>query len=161
MSFGIVISHILLIFCQNNDLVTYLAIIVFVSCLSGWSNLTFLMSELRAPPQSLGTVNAIAFTISCGLQALAPIICTMDGVKPLIASFAIAILTTITTHCLPKPGAYLPKVTNDQEDDAAASEFASHSRHMRKTDKMRTTRKRSVRKAYDLKKTQAEILNEF
>ena len=48
---GLCISHILLIFfSDSSDIVTYVAVILFVSCLSGWGNLTFLLSELRAPP---------------------------------------------------------------------------------------------------------------
>ena len=95
-----------------------MALCLFVASLGGWTNLTFLMSELRAPPQSLGSVNAIAYTLSNIAGGIAPFICTLDDVKPLMISFAFAIFTTITTHCLPKPGAYLPKVTDelDQSD---------------------------------------------
>ena len=57
-----------------NLALTYFANCVFVGSMGGWQNLTFLIAELRVPPQSLGAVNMIAGTVSIGSATLSPFI---------------------------------------------------------------------------------------
>ena len=70
-------------------------------------------------------------------------------------SFAISILTTITTQFLPKPGAYLPKVINEEvsEDEYSKSEFTAQFSKL--------TSKKSDKTFIDTIRTSKAILNEF
>ena len=110
----IIVSSIFLIFFpDSHDAVAYFANCLYIASLSGWQNLSFLMTELRAPPRSLGAVNAISFTFANIVATLCPYIEQLDGVKPLIVCFIVSTVTTITTHFLPAPGAYLPKTKSE------------------------------------------------
>ena len=56
---------------------SYLANCLLVGALGGWQTIIFLISELRVPPESLGTTNMIASTVGMTLASIAPIIATI------------------------------------------------------------------------------------
>ena len=73
--FAGVMSYSIFIFAPDlNTIMIYLANCVFVGSLGGWQNLGSLVSELRVPPQSLGSVNMIAQTAGVGLGSIVPFI---------------------------------------------------------------------------------------
>ena len=57
---GVIAYLIFIVFPDINTIMIYVANCIFVGGLGGMQNLGFLISELRVPPQSLGSVNMIA-----------------------------------------------------------------------------------------------------
>ena len=69
-----------------------------------------LISELRVPPERLGSVNMIAQTIGVGSGMLAPFIATLPGEVPLMISAVLSISVWAAMFALPKPNKYFNKV---------------------------------------------------
>ena len=97
---------------------TYTANCIFVGSLGGMQNLGSLVSELRVPPQSLGSVNMIAYTAAVGIGAIVPFISQMSGQWPLILAATYSIICFFAMFFLPEAGQYLPVAAEADAESA-------------------------------------------
>ena len=109
--FSGMLSYFFFIFFPDlSHVIIYASNCLFVAHLGGWQNLGSLISELRVPPERLGSVNMIAQTIGVGSGLISPFIATLTGETPLMISAALSITVWAAMFALPKPGNYLTKV---------------------------------------------------
>ena len=117
-------SYFFFIFLPDlSHVIIYASNCLFVAHLGGWQNLGSLISELRVPPERLGSVNMIAQTIGVGSGMLAPFIATLPGEIPLMISAVLSISVWAAMFALPKPSKYFTKVEEfgPEEDSAEIS----------------------------------------
>ena len=107
---GMVSYFFFIFFPDLSPVIIYASNCLFVAHLGGWQNLGSLISELRVPPERLGSVNMIAQTIGVGSGMLAPFIATLPGEIPLMISAVLSIGVWSAMFALPKPSKYLSKV---------------------------------------------------
>lgn len=101
-------SYVIFIFLPDiNVIVIYMANCLFVGGLGGMQNLGFLISELRVPPNSLGSVNMFSFSAAVGFGFITPFVSQLPSPYPLVACGLFAIFAYLASFALPTTGAFL------------------------------------------------------
>lgn len=86
----------------------YIGIILLITSIGGWFNTTFLILEMRVPPQNVGSVSAIVRTMAVGASIVAPTISNLPTPWPLLTLAILAFCAMTLTFLLPPPGLHLP-----------------------------------------------------
>ena len=108
-------SYLTLILFPGSVALTYLANVLLITSVGGWFNTQLLILEMRVPPQSVGSVSALARTMAVGASVVAPSVANMDAPYPYLFLLSLATFAFLCTFALPSPGLNLPGVqkTND------------------------------------------------
>ena len=86
------------------------ALLACVCTLGGFITLHYLVTELRVPPQNLGSVNLLSQCVGQLGSLIASFAVTLPGNLPLFICLGSATLYILMVNTLPKPGHHLPTV---------------------------------------------------
>lgn len=99
------------------------ALLSMICALGGWILLHFLITELRVPPQNLGSVNVMSQCVGQIGSLAAPFVVTFKGDVPFYLCIGMATLVILMANMLPNPGYHLPAVVEvENNKDEGTSE---------------------------------------
>ena len=111
------ISYLILVMFPSSPRMTYLAVILMVTCIGGWDNISLLIVELRVPPNNVAAVSLMLRTVAVSSGILAPTISALPPPLPYIFSLCLATAGFIASLYLPKAGTHLPAVEKTADDN--------------------------------------------
>ena len=108
-------SYLILILFPGSVALTYLANVLLITSVGGWFNTQLLILEMRVPPQSVGSVSALARTMAVGASVVAPSVANMTAPYPYLFLLSLATFAFMWTFALPAPGSNLPGVQRNAD----------------------------------------------
>lgn len=84
------VSYLILVSFPGSPQMTYLAVILMVTSIGGWDNISLLIVELRVPPNNVAAVSLMLRTIAVSSGIFAPTISALPAPLPYIFSLLLA-----------------------------------------------------------------------
>ena len=103
-------SYVIMIVFPESDVMTYIAVVLMVTCIGCWDNISLLIIELRVPPNNVAAVSLMIRTISVSLGIFAPTISSLPEPYPYVVSLCAATFGLLASLNLPAPGLHLNAV---------------------------------------------------
>ena len=109
-------SYLILVVYPESARATYIAVVLMVSSIGGWDNISLLIVELRVPPENVAAVSLMLRTMAVSSGILAPTISALPAPLPYLFSLCLATAGFVASRNLPAPGTHLTAVEETKDN---------------------------------------------